>query len=252
MFVMRSIVEQEPGLPNTTRITDAPPSAGVVSIGDHFTAGNIHLISNFWGLDTFMDLPLPDKQLKLAFISTGSKPYIEHDVPARFLDAERAWLEKKQAEGRITFFECCLTDCEDSDDVGNTLADVDVIFMGGGNTQYLLEKIQDSGARPIIKELVDSGVWYLGKSAGAVVAGPDIDPRGFLLETMQTRSLTDTSGLGLTDVYPMPHIDTPTIMSREYNGKTGWQIAVEMTRVARTAYILDNTDQNKQSAAAAP
>ena len=216
---------------------EKPP--GIISVDNHYREDNVHLISNYWGLESFMDQTLPDHQLNLLFVSTASRPYPEHGEGTRFLDAERSWLEEKQNEGKIKYREFCIHGRQ-PDEVREAVDGIDVLFMGGGNTQYLLEQIQDSGAGPIIKESVEGGVIYFGKSAGAIVAGPDIEPRGFLLNSMATRPLTDTRGLGLTNVYPLPHIDTPKIMDAVYNGKTGWQHAVELAREYHTAYILDN------------
>lgn len=237
--------EQQPQTLQTSVQKPSEIQPGIVSIGNHYTEigeMNIHLISNYWGLDTFMEAPLPERELSLVFISTASKPYPEHGQPVRFLDAERAWLDRKQKEGRIKYNEYCLTG-QKPDQIEEALQDIDVIFMGGGNTQYLLEQIQKSGAGPIIQDRVREGVWYFGKSAGAIIAGPDINPRGFFLESMATEPLEDTKGLGLTQIYPLPHIDTPSIMSTVYEGKTGWQHAVEMTRLYPTAYILDNSQK---------
>lgn len=227
-----------------TGIDRAGNVPGIVSTGNYYREGNIHLISNYWGLESFMETTLPERQLNLVFISTASKPYAEHGEPTRFLDAERAWLEAKREEGKIKYREFCIGG-KQPDDVREALDGVDVIFMGGGNTLYLLEQIQDSGAGPIIRDLVDNGTLYFGKSAGAIVAGPDIKPYGFLMKSMATRPIVDTKGLGLTQVYPLPHIDTLRIMGEGvvYDGKTGWQHAEELTSKYPTAYIFDNSNK---------
>jgi peptidase E len=212
---------------------------GIVSIDDHYAEGNVHLISNYWGLDSFLDAPLPEHQLDVAFVTTASRRYPEFGKPRRFLEAERAWLTKQQEAGRLKYTELCIAG-KTADQIHSDLKNADVIFMGGGNTQYLHEQLRETGADDVIRTLVKGGTWYLGKSAGAIVAGPDIDPRGFFLDSMAEDNITDTSGLGLTEVYPLPHIDTPSIMDVEYDGKTGWQHAIEMTRRVPTAYILDN------------
>lgn len=226
---------------STSIVTDAPPKAGIVSIGNHFTDGTVHLISNYWGMDSFLDCPeLPEECLKMVHVSTASKRYAELGKEARFLDAERAWVEAQKKAGRIAAHEYCVAG-KTEEEICDTLGAADVIFMGGGNTQYLLQELQDTGADEIIRRLVlKEGKWYLGKSAGAIVAGPDIDPRGFFMEPMTTHDLDDTTALGLTDVFPLPHIDTPSIMNTTWDGKTGWQHAIEMTRACRTAYILDD------------
>ena len=50
----------------------------------------------------------------------------------------------------------------------------DIIYVGGGNSFLLLQEMRRSGADTIITEAVTNGKPYIGESAGAVVAGPDI------------------------------------------------------------------------------
>lgn len=227
-------------------LTEAAPAPGVVSIDDHYREGTVHLISNYWGLDSFLEAPLPDRRLDVAYISTASKPYPEHGEPVRFADAERAWLNQQQETGRIKYTEYCVSG-KTPEIIHNDLVGRDVIFMGGGNTQYLMQEIHESGADGVIPRLVLDGMWYLGKSAGAIVAGPDIHPRGFFLRSMAKASLARTAGMALTRVYPLPHIDTPSVMGQTYDGKTGWQHAIEMSRTLPVAYILDNNDRKKHN-----
>lgn len=54
--------------------------------------------------------------------------------------------------------------------------DIDVMFVGGGNTLYLLYHSRQSGFDNLVKEFVDSGKVYIGSSAGSVIMGPTKDP----------------------------------------------------------------------------
>jgi dipeptidase E len=56
----------------------------------------------------------------------------------------------------------------------DTLARVDALFMGGGNTYALLARLQASGLSGAIRERVRAGMPYVGASAGSNVAGPNI------------------------------------------------------------------------------
>jgi dipeptidase E len=55
-----------------------------------------------------------------------------------------------------------------------TLAQIDALFMGGGNTYALLKRLRESGLLPAIRARVRAGMPYLGASAGSNVAGPTI------------------------------------------------------------------------------
>lgn len=215
---------------------------GIVVRDRYYREKNIHLISNYWGLESLMECPLPKRTLNLAFISTASTPYPTRNEPCKFLDAERAWLEKKKAEGRINYFEYCIGN-KKPEEIKTALQNLDILFVGGGNTAYLLQKIQESGAAPIIKELVEDKVWYFGKSAGAIVAGPDIDPWGFILGSMATRDLDSTQGIGLTQVYPLPHVDTDSFMNNTHKGKNGYRYLAELAHNHPVAVLLDNTNK---------
>ena len=55
-----------------------------------------------------------------------------------------------------------------------SLAKVDALFVGGGNTYALLDRVRASGLLDAIKERARDGMPYAGASAGANLAGPTI------------------------------------------------------------------------------
>lgn len=55
-----------------------------------------------------------------------------------------------------------------------TLADAEALFMGGGNTYALLQRLRRAGLLEGIAGRVAEGMPYLGASAGSNVAGPTI------------------------------------------------------------------------------
>jgi len=55
-----------------------------------------------------------------------------------------------------------------------SLADVDALFMGGGNTYALLQRLRGAGLLEAIRDRVVAGMPYMGASAGSNVAGPTI------------------------------------------------------------------------------
>ncbi len=96
----------------------------------------------------------------------------------------------------------------ESNEITASLLNSDIIYIGGGNTFYLLQELKRSGADMIIKEQIALGKAYIGESAGAVVAAPRID----YIEDMDDRAaapdLSDCSALGLVDFYPLPHMNS--------------------------------------------
>lgn len=77
------------------------------------------------------------------------------------------------------------------------------ICVGGGNTYYLLSQVQKSGFDKIVNRLMKNGLIYIGSSAGAILAGPNIETS--LDDPTMVPELVDYAGLNLTDVSVRPH-----------------------------------------------
>lgn len=82
----------------------------------------------------------------------------------------------------------------------------DIIFVSGGNTFVLMQELKRSGADRLIAEHVAQGKLYIGVSAGAVAAGPDIEYIRLMDEVRKGSELDgDFAGLGLVDFSVVPH-----------------------------------------------
>lgn len=103
------------------------------------------------------------------------------------------------------------------------LAEVDAVYLSGGDTFALMTGLRRSGADAIIADRVRAGMPYVGLSAGAVVAGPDIEPAALMDDPGMGLDLSDFRGLGLTDTVVIPHADgqlppyPPEIIDRTLN-----------------------------------
>ena len=75
--------------------------------------------------------------------------------------------------------------------------DIDVIYISGGNTFGTMKRIRESGADTAIINYVKGGAVYIGGSAGAHIATPDITH--VQKYDTNTFGLCDFSGLGLCD-----------------------------------------------------
>ena len=75
--------------------------------------------------------------------------------------------------------------------------DIDAIYISGGNTFGTIKLIRDSGMDKAIVNYVQSGVIYVGGSAGAHIVTSDISH--VAKYDKDTFGLTDFSGLGLYD-----------------------------------------------------
>lgn len=77
----------------------------------------------------------------------------------------------------------------------HNLSDYAAIFIGGGNTYHLLQRLKDSGAFQQIKEYLNNGGVVYGGSAGAIIFGKDID--ACLYMDTNDLNLGDTSGFDM-------------------------------------------------------
>ena len=80
---------------------------------------------------------------------------------------------------------------------------IDVVYVCGGNTFYLLQRLRDTKFDRVIRKLVKSGAFYVGVSAGSILPGPNIDIAGpFDANDLKG---TDSKGLRLTKLIVSPH-----------------------------------------------
>ncbi|MFI1416738.1 Type 1 glutamine amidotransferase-like domain-containing protein [Streptomyces sp. NPDC020731] len=133
---------------------------------------------------------------RLAFVPDAGVPYEDRS----FVDRDRSLLSgmgfdllEVTLEGRT------------AEELRTELADVDVVFVAGGNSFYLLEKALASGFGEVLGELLDHGVKYIGASAGAIMVGPDLRPVSTLDDPAEAPGLESLRGLGLVDFVVLPH-----------------------------------------------
>lgn len=144
-------------------------------------------------------LPKPPQEYKVVFIPTASKIY-----------TSAPWIEEDRNELLSLGFSVKDLNIESSShaEVKTAIAESDVIFVGGGNTFYLLEHAKKSGFIEIAKQAVKDGAIYIGSSAGSVLASPDIRYVESFDDPSEA-SLRDTRGLGLVSFSVLPHAGNP-------------------------------------------
>ena len=145
-------------------------------------------------LPKFVLKPLTD--LKVGFIPTAADPYEDK----WFVDIDR----KKLQEFGVKLIEIDLKNTN-KNALRTKLNDIDMIYVAGGNTFYLLEKMQESGFDELIKEYVQKGVIYVGASAGAVVVCPTIEPLQDLDDPSKASHLISYNALNLIDFIVLSH-----------------------------------------------
>ena len=85
------------------------------------------------------------------------------------------------------------------------LGKVDVIFVGGGNTFYLLQEAHRSGFSEMLGDFVGGGTPYIGSSAGSVRVGTTIEPIKMMDDPKDAPELTSYDGLNFVGFVPLVH-----------------------------------------------
>ncbi len=139
----------------------------------------------------------PSSEIKVLFIPTASRT-----------EEELSYVEESRKElldlgiKKENIFDYNL-DREISEE---ELEKIDVLYVCGGNTFYLLYKIREKEFDKKIIDLVNNEIVYVGASAGSILLGPNIE----IAEIGQDgdkndMGLKDFSGLNLTDKIISPH-----------------------------------------------
>ena len=90
-------------------------------------------------------------------------------------------------------------------DIINKLKNNDYIYVAGGNTFFLLQEMNRTGAGNIIKTQINAGKLFIGESAGAVLLAPDIEYSKETDNLLAAPQLKTFEALGVIDFYPVPH-----------------------------------------------
>ena len=90
-------------------------------------------------------------------------------------------------------------------DIVNKLEKNDYIYVTGGNTFFLLQEMNKSGAGNLIKAQINAGKLFIGESAGAILLAPDIEYSIDTDNPLAAPQLKTFEALNMIDFYPVPH-----------------------------------------------
>lgn len=104
----------------------------------------------------------------------------------------------------------------------NVLENIDIIYVCGGNTFYLLSKIRESGFDKIIQNY--NGI-YVGVSAGSIIVGPNIEVANLPPADENNVNLLDTTGLNIVNFAIVPHyIKKDHAIIQKFRDKVNYEI----------------------------
>jgi dipeptidase E len=179
---------------------------------------NMFLTSSFKDVvDLFREFVVDDlKGKSLSFIPTASIP---EEITHYIHTAKEAFAKLGVVVEELDISAAPLQEIKEK------LERNDYIYVSGGNTFYLLQELQKSGADKIITEQVHSGKLYIGESAGSIITSPDIEYVKFMDDIGKATTLKSFEGLNFINVYPVPHYnnepfkDAASDLMAHYNSK---------------------------------
>src|SRR5690349_32255 len=129
---------------------------------------NLHLFSNPGEND-------------IRYIVEASRPHLEKKddpiiayMPLASLYAEK-WLEFIQsAFGELGQVKTINAELMSQKEIEGILRDASLVYVPGGNTFLLNHRLHVSGVMAYLKKKVQSGLPYMGHSAGSILCGPNI------------------------------------------------------------------------------
>lgn len=124
------------------------------------------------------------------------------------------------------------------DSIVNSLTKNDIIFVGGGNTFFLLQELRRSGADQILIREVEKGKLYIGESAGSIISCPDIGYCAEMDSPEKAPDLIDYSGLNLVDFYIVPHIGNEEMGEAAEKAVEKYSFELELKAITDEQVIL--------------
>jgi dipeptidase E len=140
--------------------------------------------------------------LRFAFVPTAAGPEFESK---EWVQADRRGLEVLGCE--VVVLDLVAVEPAEMEDA---LRGLDGVFLTGGNSFVLLWHARRSGFADLVAPLVERGeLLYVGTSAGAMVAGPDLASAANLDNWREVPELESSLALGLVPFTVLPHDNQP-------------------------------------------
>ena len=124
------------------------------------------------------------------------------------------------------------------DEIKHKLETNDFIYVTGGNTFYLLQALKESGADAIITQQIHAGKPYIGESAGSIVLANDISYINEMDDKAAAPTLANTQGLGIIEVYPLPHYRSTPFSEQVETILLDYQLKLDLVPITNTQVIV--------------
>ncbi len=151
--------------------------------------------------------------LKVAIIPTAGDPIEwlpvkEGDTMKNYIarlngenEQHMHWIRSYQADWEKRGYSVVIADLkEDPIELRKKLENVDIIDVTGGDVNWLLDWAKKSRLDTYLQDILNTGVIYIGTSAGSMLVTPDIG-----LTWWEPDDKLDHIGLGIVDCVIVPH-----------------------------------------------
>lgn len=128
-----------------------------------------------------------------------------------------------------------------SDDIKKAVSDIDVLYVCGGNTFYLLQELRKTRFDKILKELINSNIIYIGSSAGSAVLCPTIEYLKEIDDYKLATELKSFKGLNIVDFLLFPHYDDKMLKEKFDSIKQKYVDKYEFLNLSDNQFVfIDN------------
>ena len=142
----------------------------------------------------------------------------------------------------VTLDELDLSDAS-QEEIEEKLAQNDAVYISGGNTFFLMQEMNRTGAGTLIAQQIEKGKLYIGESAGAMVAAAQIEYAKAMDSPKKAPELDSFKGLGLVDFYPVPHYGSFPFKKAAEKIMETYQQSVQLHPITNHEAILVQGDQ---------
>ena len=125
-------------------------------------------------------------------------------------------------------------------EIEQALTNCNCLMVSGGNTFYLLQELQQKKLLPLIRTKVQTGMIYVGESAGSILAAPDIFYSCAMDQPERAPQLHGTTALGLINFYPVPHVGEEYFASAAEQICCEYKDTVELVCINNYQFIVVN------------